>query len=147
MQRKQLEWKNVPKDWAVCFNLGCALHETCLRWQAGLLIPEGLTIARCVTPRALTEDQCRHFASTEPVKYARGFSTIYDRVLKDDYTPLRKEMTAMLQGKRYYYEYKRGDRRLSPRQQESIRRLFAKYGYEDHVRFDDFEYDFVFPWP
>lgn len=140
-----MKWEEVPEGWVLCFNSDCKLRETCLRWQAGQLAPEDLTVAHCVTPKAMRSEPCAHFASVEKIRYARGFSKIYDKVLKSDYTPMRKEMTAMLSGKRYYYEYMRGERRLSPEQQEHIRQLFAKWGYADCVEFDSYEEGFVFP--
>lgn len=39
-------------------------------------------------------------------------------------------MKKLLGGKTAYYRYHRGERKLSPSQQESIRRLFLKYSYE-----------------
>lgn len=146
MQENGLTWEKVPQGWALCFNAECPLCQSCLRWLAGRLAPQELTMTRCITPLALAKGTCPHFASAEPIQYARGFSTIYDRVLKSDYTPLRKQMTLMLSGKRYYYEYKRGERRLSPEQQEAIRELFTSRGYADSVRFDVTELDFDFPW-
>lgn len=146
MQKNGLTWEKVPQGWALCFNAECPLCQSCLRRQAGQLAPQELTVTRCITPSALAKGTCPHFASSEPIQYARGFSTIYDRVLKSDYTPLRKQMTLMLSGKRYYYEYKRGERRLSPEQQEAIRELFTSRGYADSVRFDATEQDFDFPW-
>lgn len=140
-----IKWEAVPEGWALCFNSDCQIKDTCLRWQAGQLAPENLTMAHCVTPKALRSETCPHFASAEKVRYARGFSAIYDKVLKSDYTPMRKEMTAMLSGKRYYYEYMRGERRLSPKQQEYICQLFVEWGYADCVKFDTYEEDFVFP--
>lgn len=147
MDNKELKWKNVPSDWALCFNQNCPMHERCLRWLAAQLAPEELTICRCVMPQALKKGQCPHFATAEKVRMARGFMHLYDKVLKDDYTSLRKTLTSMLSGKRYYYEYRRGDRLLSPENQEKIRQLFASRGYADSVRFDDYEEEFVFPWP
>ena len=82
----------------------------------------------------------------EPVKFARGFSTIYQKVLKRDYTSLRKYMTNLLSGKRYYYEYKRGERALSPEQQSDIKALFGSFGYHDSVQFDNYEVSLHFPW-
>jgi hypothetical protein len=82
----------------------------------------------------------------EPTKMARGFTTIYQKVLKRDYTSLRKFMTNLLSGKRYYYEYKRGERLLSPEQQSDIRELFASFGYKDSVQFDSYEETLHFPW-
>ena len=139
-------WKDVPEGWPLCFNSSCPLHDKCLRFQAGLKVPDNLTITRCVTPRALTGEQCKHFAPMVPVRFAYGFSAIYEKVLKAHYTSLRKCMTMMLSGKRYYYEYMNGKRALTPEQQDQIRLLFKEYGYEDQVRFDRFEEHFAFPW-
>ena len=49
-------------------------------------------------------------------------------------------------GKRYYYEYMRGERALSPEQQGWIRNLFDSFGYQDCVVFDRLEPAFNFPW-
>ena len=146
METIHLNWKDVPDKWALCFKEDCPLHEGCLRWHAGQAAPEEVTVCNCVTPHALKDGQCTQFASTQKVRYARGFSTIYDKVLKADFTPLRLQLTTMLSGKRYYYEYKRGERRLDPEQQERIKQLFTSYGYGDSVRFDSYEDDYVFLW-
>ncbi len=146
MSEINFSWKDVPSGWALCFNQSCPLHEHCLRYQAGVLAPPDLTVTRCVTPRVLTGERCKVYASMEPVKMARGFSTIYQNVLKRDYTSLRKFMTSLLSGKRYYYEYKRGERSLSPEQQSDIRQLFGSFGYKDSVRFDSYEETLNFPW-
>ena len=141
-----LTWSMVPDGWALCYNDACPLHRQCLRCQAAQLAPEELTVTRCITPQALKDGQCPHFASAEPVRMAKGFSTIYEDVLKKDYTPLRTSMTAMLSGKRIYYEYMRGERGLTPEQQDAIRALFTEYGYADSVHFDAYEYAYQFPW-
>lgn len=146
MSEINFSWKDVPSGWALCFNQSCPLHEHCLRYQAGVLAPPDLTVTRCVTPRVLTGERCKVFTSMEPTKMARGFTTIYQKVLKRDYTSLRKFMTNLLSGKRYYYEYKRGERLLSPEQQSDIRELFASFGYKDSVQFDSYEETLHFPW-
>jgi hypothetical protein len=146
MSEINFSWKDVPSGWALCFNQSCPLHEHCLRFQAGVLAPSDLTVTRCVTPRVLTGERCKVFTSMEPTKMARGFTTIYQKVLKRDYTSLRKFMTNLLSGKRYYYEYKRGERLLSPEQQSDIRELFASFGYKDSVQFDSYEETLHFPW-
>ncbi|MBQ9356309.1 MAG: hypothetical protein IJT98_03355 [Prevotella sp.] len=143
--KPELKWADVPSKWHLCFNRECPLRETCLRWQAGQLSPSDLTFTRCITPNALIDGTCRHFASAQPVSFALGFTTIYSKVLKKDFTVMRKQMTNMLSGKRYYYEYMRGERPLKPYQQEMIRRLFEHYGYADCVHFDKFEEGYYFP--
>jgi len=145
MTNVSVNWEEVPEGWALCFNSECPRHESCLRWLAAQQAPQELTVARCVTPLAQQGGKCRHFATTEKLRYARGFSKIYDKVAKKDYTPMRKQMTEMLSGKRYYYEYMRGERRLSPEQQLRIQQLFAEKGYADSVQFDHYEENFTFP--
>ena len=146
MENINLKWKDVPNGWALCFNRDCPLRENCLRWIVGLMAPDDLTVSRCVMPHALKDGRCIHYATAEKQRYARGFTTIYDKVLKSDYTSMRKQMTDMLRGKRYYYEYMRGERLLSPAQQEQIREFFTRRGYANCVRFDDYEETLVFPW-
>ena len=60
MSEIQLEWGMVPAGWALCFNPNCPLRDTCLRYQAGLLVPQDVTVARCVTPRAVANGQIDH---------------------------------------------------------------------------------------
>ena len=146
MDEKELKWADVPEGWALCYLHECPMRERCLRWQAARLAPGDLTVGRCVMPQALKGERCVCFAPMEKVRAARGFQHIYDQVLKDDYTFLRKSMTEMLSGKRYYYEYMRGQRPLSPEKQAQIRRLFASRGYEHQVQFDDYDESFAFPW-
>ena len=146
MEKKELHWSDVPKGWALCYNNECPLHENCLRFWAGDLAKEQLTVGRCVFPQALHDGQCSCFATTEPVRYARGFTTIYDHVVKKDFTSLRKRMTMYLQNKGRYYQYMRGERPLSPEQQAWIRQLFTEYGYANDVVFDGYEERLEFPW-
>ncbi|MBQ3632142.1 MAG: hypothetical protein II949_13040 [Prevotella sp.] len=147
MENLTLRFEDVPRGWALCFNNECPLRSECLRHQAGTLIPDTMTIAVSVTEKALADGQCQHFAPAETATFARGFTHLYDHVRQADYTALRKAMTAYLHGKRIYYEYKRGERLLSPAEQQWIARLFARYGYEDAPVFDGYEQHYVFAKP
>ena len=142
---KELRFSDVPDGWALCFNGECLRQGRCLRYRAGVLAPNDFTVSRCVTPKALVGGACPHFAPIATARYAKGFTHIYDQVLKNDYTPLRKTMTEHLQNKRYYYAYMRGERLLSPAQQQWIIDLFAQYGYTKGPFFDDFEEVYEFP--
>lgn len=143
---KDLQWEEVPTNWALCFNHDCNKCDSCLRYAAGSIVPRELTVSNCVLPNAILNDGCLHYAPIQKRKYARGFSKIYDKVLKKDFTRLRKAMTSLLGNKRYYYAYMKGERRLSPAQQNDIKQLFATYGYESHIHFDLYEDDYFFPW-
>ena len=67
----------------------------------------------------------------------------YEDVLKQDFTPIRKELTAYLSNKRGYYKYLRGEWPLMPEQQQYIEEVFRRYGYEGKVVYDRTEYVFI----
>ena len=144
--RKDLQWEDVPRNWALCFNKNCNVCKTCLRYAAGSVAPNEVTVSQCVMPLAAQQNVCPHFASMQKLLFARGFSKIFEKVLKKDFTPLRLSLTSFLGGKRYYYEYKRGERRLLPAQQKHIRQLFVNHGYVDTEYFDQYEEGYCFPW-
>lgn len=144
METQKLEWEIVPIGWAVCFNEECTRRNDCLRFQAGRLVPSDLCSARCVLPSAWKGAECKMFSSMKMEMYAWGFAGIYDKVLKKDFTLMRKQLTMSLQNKGYYYRYKRGELPLSPRQQQIIQDLFEAFGYDRHVKFDKMEMRYVF---
>ena len=145
MERKELNWTDVPAGWALCLSGECPARESCLRWQAGRLVPDSIVAARIVLPRRNSDEACRLFAPIRTVRNARGFMDIYSAVRKQDYTPMRLQMTALFSGKRRYYESMHGKQPVSPEMQQRVRELFTCWGYADSVRFDSYEEDFCFP--
>lgn len=130
------DYSAVPDWYTLCFNADCPLRGDCLRFLTGSHAPETLESSRCVLPHTLKSGQCRWFDKIEVVTMAAGFARLYDRVLKRDYTPMRKSITALLIGTRQYYEFKRGERGLDPGRQEAIRRIVRGFGYDWDVPFD-----------
>jgi len=132
----EFDFAAVPKRYTLCYHEGCPLHDRCMRFLAAAHAPESLEVRRCVLPKAEKDGQCRWFDPIETVTMAEGFTDLYDKVLKDDYTPLRKQLTAYLHGRKQYYQYMRGERPLSPEQQQGIRQIVSSYGYDWDVPFE-----------
>lgn len=135
---EEFDFKVVPSWYVLCTNDTCPLRQDCMRFLAGSNAPENLEMAQCVMPAALKDGQCRWFDRKRTVVNAFGFSHLYDKVLKRDYTSMRKSITNYLHGAKMYYEYKRGDRPLSPEQQQRIQQIVKNCGYEWEVPFDSF---------
>ena len=129
-----LSFSDVPSWYALCTNSQCPLRDDCLHYLAGASAPESLETATCVMPKVLNNGQCRLYDKKTVVVWAEGFSHLYDQVLKNDYTTIRKTITGYLHGAKQYYEYMRGTRPLSPEQQRWITDYMAQCGYE--VTFD-----------
>ena len=135
-------FSEVPSWYALCLNHECPMRENCLRYLAGTHAPDSLETAVCVMPQTLKEGKCNLFDEKKVVMWAAGFSHLYDRVLKDDFTPMRKTITDYLHGAKFYYQYLRGERPLSPEQQLWLKDYVADKGYE--VEFDRYFEGYVY---
>ena len=119
-------FSEVPSWYALCLNHECPMREDCLRYLAGTHAPDSLETAVCVMPQTLKEGKCNLFDEKKVVAWAAGFSHLYDRVLKDDFTPMRKTIT----------DY------LSPEQQLWLKDYVADKGYE--VEFDRYFEGYIY---
>lgn len=138
------DFKKIGRGCLFCFNADCPRKDECIYYLVSQHIPDGMELGNTVLPPACRNRECRFFKLARIVEFAYGFEHLYDKVLRKDYTQLRLQLTEYLGNKGQYYAYKHGKRGLSPEKQEYIRRLFARYGYEDAVVFDRYvmEYDF-----
>ena len=140
----EFNFADVPNWYVLCNNNHCPLREDCLRFLAGSHAPDNLEIATCVMPKTLKDDKCRWFEKKTVAVYATGFSHLYDCVMTKDYTTMRKTITRYLHGAKMYYEYMRGERPLSPEQQQWIKDYVKSLGYEWEVEFDGYFEAYVY---
>ena len=144
MLREGFDFKEVPTWYPLCYNRQCPMREHCLRYQALYYAPDDTGARLCVMPAQLRNGQCRYFAEIRLVKMARGFQRLYDRVLKPHFTPMRKSLVEHFHGKRQYYWYLRGERVLTPEEQQWLRGWLREWGYEWEFPFDSFESAYVY---
>ena len=140
----EFDYSQVPSWYVICTNENCPLREDCLRFIAGANVPESTEVALCVMPSALKDGHCRLYDKKTVAVMAKGFQTLYDKVLEKDFTSMRKAITRYLHGTKMYYEYKDGRRALTPEQQNWIRNYVKSQGYEWEVTFDHFSEAYVF---
>ncbi|MBR1933157.1 MAG: hypothetical protein IJ841_05675 [Prevotella sp.] len=139
------DFKWVPKGWALCFNNDCPRRGECLRHVAGEHVPQGVSSWRCLLPQAATGATCQAFCPLAQERHAYGLGQLFDHVEKKDYAALKSAVTTYLGGRSNYYRYHRGERLLSPAQQEHIAQLLAKAGYAAGPVFGG--YQTVVPFP
>lgn len=145
LMEKQLQNKNIPYGYAVCFNEACQLREKCMHYQAYLLQSKDQLSGHAILPSAWQAGKCQRYCEVKLVKKAWGFTNIYNNVpyyLKAE--ARQKVKNYFSSGNGPYYRYHHGDNKLSPRQQEDIMRILAKYGSTDGLKFDRYEEDFDF---
>ena len=134
-----------PLSFALCFNLQCPRQTTCLRYQAAKQIGENHKVGLSIYPTALQPNgECAYFRNSAPIKHAYGFRKLFSQVKQKDAESLRHTIKQYLGGHGTYYRYNRGEKQLTPIQQESILNIFQKYGYTESLIFDEYTttYDF-----
>jgi len=133
-----IEFSEVPSRWQLCFCDGCPRHSECLRYAVGQIVPSDLTWGPAIYPTAYQNGSCKHFKEVRIVRDACGFKHLFSEVKQKDDTPLREQLKKYLGGHGTYYRYDRGERLLTPEQQQWIIRLFESYGYKDNLTFEHY---------
>ncbi|MBR1732263.1 MAG: hypothetical protein IJ729_00770, partial [Alloprevotella sp.] len=79
------------------------------------------------------------------VRTAWGFRSLFRDVLARHAPSLRSSLMGLLGSESTYYRYHRGERRLTPEQQQEVARIFRRYGYGDAaVTFDHYREEIDF---
>lgn len=135
----------IPPAYSLCFTSSCPRKATCLHYVAGQNISSRVTLGSAIYPTALSSDgTCPYYREYVKVKLAYGFQKIFAVIRKKDVEPLRKRLKHYLGGHGTYYRYNRGEKRLTPVQQDTILAICQEFGYTETLTFDNYltDYDF-----
>lgn len=135
---KPFDLSFVPPLWQLCFCNGCPRHGECLHFVTGQHVPDDRTWGPAIYPTAYRNGSCQHFKAIRTIRAAYGFDTLFREVKHKDISTLRDLMKDYLGGHGTYYRYKRGERLLTPEQQQWVLDLFARYGYKVGLGFDHY---------
>ena len=142
---KQLESKNIPYGYKLCFNESCPLRDKCLHYQAYLLKPADRFGGPAIYPDAWKNGRCQRFNDVKQVQKAWGFTHIYNNVPHRDLPEARANVRSYFSGGcGPYYRYHHGENKLSPKQQADIIAILSKFGPTDGLAFDQYEMDWDF---
>ena len=145
VMEKQLEFKNIPWRYELCFNEACQLRDRCLHYQAYLLKPAEKLGGAAVYPEAWKNGECVSFREAKLVQKAWGFKNIYKNVPHYQRAEARQCVKNYFSnGNGPYYRYHHGENKLTPGQQQDILQILAKFGPTDDLAFEHYETDFNF---
>lgn len=136
---KNQELSQYPKSYLLCFLSQCSKRETCAHYVAGEHVRKDDIRGHAVFPTALRrEGGCPFFQQLRSYTAAWGFDRLLEDVKHKDVAAIRKAIKEYLGGNGTYSRYKRGERLLSPEQQEWILNLMKRYGYTGQLQFDHY---------
>ncbi|MBO4315374.1 MAG: hypothetical protein J5867_05360 [Prevotella sp.] len=133
-----INFSEKPPTWPVCFQSECPLRSSCLRYVVGQAAPSTMRFGPAVYPQARQSDKCSEYRQLRVIHAAWGFSPLFHDVKHRHYKLLRDKMKEYLGNHTSYYRYHRGERLLTPEQQEWIIDLFASYGYTEDIHFEGY---------
>lgn len=143
--KNELNYHDVPRSWALCFQHDCPLRETCLRHAAGALMPAGTTHHEVVFPSARQGNSCKLYVKNERVTMARGMKGIFHNLSSWEVQKLRTSLIECIGSKSNFYRYRKGMYVINPTLQSRIAAIFHAHrpGLQPH--FDETIEAFYFP--
>ena len=134
----------VPPSWPLSFVQDCPMATACISHLAGEHVPANVSFGPAVYPTALHDGRCVHFKQIRIMRGAWGMNELFRQLTRADSATLHRRVKAYLGGNGTYYRYNRGERVLTPNQQENILAMFKNFGYTKCLEFDHYQdvYDF-----
>jgi len=144
MNEKEIFKEKAVSGYTVCFAAQCPLKERCLRWKVGQQMPDTKSSYHCVNPhyQDVATEHCPLFRQSKKVQFAQGMMHIFNADMPRRVEPYVRSHFIASHCKTYYYEYRNGERLISPAIQEEIRDLFREAGWNQEVHFDGYVEDY-----
>ncbi len=144
MKEQEIFKEKAVSGYTVCFAAQCPLKERCLRWKVGQQMPDTKSSYHCVNPhyQDVATEHCPLFRQSEKVQFAQGMMHIFNADMPRRVEPYVRSNLIASHCKTYYYEYRNGERLISPAIQEEIRDLFREAGWNQEVHFDSYVEDY-----
>lgn len=134
---KKNDFMKIPQEFTVCVHDRCPRSETCLRRVAERELPASVVAPKIIRLSLLVgaEEDCPYFRPCRKAVYAKGFIRMLDAL------PHRQslQVTSYLVdhfGRRTYYRARKGERLLSPAEQEVFRAILKRCGVALPQEFD-----------
>ncbi len=140
----QIDYREVPTNWALCFQCDCPMAGTCLRFAAGEQMPIQVTHHMAVMKGARKEDVCSMFREAKLVTIARGMTNLFDGLERGIAMGIRNDVMHLFGSRAHYYRYRIGRYPITPNMQERINKVFKKYGIDHPAKFDHTSKSFDF---
>lgn len=144
MKEQEIFKEKAVSGYTVCFAAQCPLKDCCLRWKVGQQMPDTKSSYYCVNPhyQDVATAYCPLYRQSEKVQFAQGMMHIFNADMPRRVEPYVRSHFIANHCKTYYYEYRNGERLISPAIQEEIRELFREAGWNQEVHFDSYVEDY-----
>jgi len=140
MENITFQLSDVPGNFTLCLNADCPLAAQCLHQIVRKMIPTDKQVLHVYNPEAVRGgEDCKYFRALKLDRYAKGFTRFQEEMKPRQYVMFSGLLMAYF-GRNPYYERRRGERLLSPAEQQVVLQALHKAGIEEDLEFDGYEY-------
>ena len=134
----------IPINYTLCIKGDCPKAETCLHHVATQMMSAEVQTWSILSPAYLAkiEDECPHYRSAEKVQYARGFVRMMSALTVKQAHVVKDSIVATF-GMNMYYRMRRGERLITPTEQEAIYQMLEQQGVTARPEFDAYVEDYL----
>lgn len=143
MTEKEVFSHKAP-NYLLCFINECPRRATCLRWLVGQELQSNDYNILSVNPMhpEVKVNKCALYREKKHVRYAKGMMHFYDEMTRSQEIGIKHRLIVHY-GRRQYYEYRRGERLISPEMQAFIGQVCKEHGYTKEPHYDGWQDDYA----
>ena len=143
MTEKEIFSHKAP-NYLLCFINECPRRATCLRWLVGQELQSNEYNILSVNPMhpEVKANKCALYREKKHVRYAKGMMHFYDEMTRSQEVGIKHRLIVHY-GRRQYYEYRRGERLISPEMQAFIGQVCKEHGYTKEPHYDGWQDDYA----
>lgn len=143
MTEKEIFSHKAP-NYLLCFINECPRRATCLRWLVGQELQSNEYNILSVNPMhpEVKANKCALYREKKHVRYAKGMMHFYDEMTRSQEIGIKHRLIVHY-GRRQYYEYRRGERLISPEMQAFIGQVCKEHGYTKEPHYDGWQDDYA----
>jgi hypothetical protein len=143
MTEKEIFSHKAP-NYLLCFINECPRRASCLRWLVGQELQSNEYNILSVNPMhpEVKANKCALYREKKHVRYAKGMMHFYNEMTRSQEIGIKHRLIVHY-GRRQYYEYRRGERLISPEMQAFIGQVCKEHGYTKEPHYDGWKDDYA----
>lgn len=140
---ERIDFSQVPQPYLICLNRECSQADTCLRQLAEQCVPADIQSWAIISPKYLAtlKGACPYYRSNVKVRFAKGFLTILENLPHKQMRAVVSQLNVLF-GRRTYYRVRKGERLLSPFEQQQFYNVLKNCGASSSEEFDAYFEDY-----
>ena len=138
---------NMPKDYIYCPAADGAgprapqcLRAIAYRQLTATEASDKPSPIRIVHPACVAHAQkgCDYYRDSTPVRFAQGMTKLFDEIPHRLEADIRRRIMACFSCRSYYFQSRKGERLITPKEQQAIANVFRQAGLKAEPEIDNF---------